>query len=118
MNRAGDRGAGTVLVLAVCAGLVALGAGLGVLGQAAVARHRAEAAADLAALAAADVLLGRAAGDACARAEGTAAANRATLASCEVGSGSTVAVVVRVRPAGAAALLGPATGRARAGPAP
>lgn len=111
-GRPPDAGAGTVLVLAVCAALIVVGAGLGVLGEAVVARHRAEAAADLAALAAADVLVGRALGDPCGRATRTAALNGARLRACAV-SGGTVEVVAEVR-----VTLGPARARARAGPAP
>jgi secretion/DNA translocation related TadE-like protein len=112
-----DRGAGTVLAVGLVAVVLVLAAALAVLTQAATARHRAEAAADLAALAAADALLGRADGDPCARAARTAAANGARLASCAPRAGAVVRVVVEVRPQGPAGALGPARAVARAGPA-
>lgn len=75
---------GVVLVLVV--------AGLH-LGAAAVAAHRARAAADLAALAGASALQdGR--GGACARAAAVVSSNGATLTACDVGSGDTVTVSV------------------------
>ncbi|GAA4782164.1 hypothetical protein GCM10023329_34910 [Streptomyces sanyensis] len=79
------------------------------LGQAAVARHRAAAAADLAALAAADHALGGPLA-ACGRARAVARAHRAELARCAV-SGELADVTAAVR-------LGPYTlrSRARAGP--
>ncbi|MGW2258975.1 Rv3654c family TadE-like protein [Streptomyces sp. NPDC001780] len=79
------------------------------LGQAIVARHRAGAAADLAALAAADrALLGPAA--ACREAADVAAAQGAEVVRCAV-SGETAEVAARVR----AGPYGPEV-RARAGP--
>ncbi|GAB7191613.1 hypothetical protein NUM3379_23210 [Kineococcus sp. NUM-3379] len=101
-----------VLVVVLLAGTVAA------LGSAAAARHRAEAAADLAALAAADVVLGRAAdaGGACGRAGRVATAHGALLTSCAVAPDGSVTVEVRCTPGGAPALLGPASASARAGP--
>lgn len=98
-------------------GLVTLFAGgVGVMaGSATLARHRAETAADFAALLAAiHVLEGGEA--ACARAAELAAANGGRLTQCEV-RGLTVTVAVEVRPVGLGRLGGPAVGRARAGPA-
>lgn len=112
-----DRGSGTVWVLALSAVLAVLGAAGLLVGVAAVTRHRAGTAADLAALAAA----GRAAvgyPDACAAAAAVARADGAVLESCEVGPGAVVAVGVRVP-----VRIGPfgtlsSRARARAGPAP
>jgi secretion/DNA translocation related TadE-like protein len=88
------------------------------LASAVVTRHRAQAAADLAALAAADVALGRRPGDPCALATAVAAANGGRLVSCTVEGGGDAVVGVEVRPPGAAAQLGTARVSARAGPAP
>ncbi len=84
------------------------------LGSAVVARHRAQAAADLAALAGAARLPSGAAA-ACARATAVARAMRADDVRCEVDGLDvvvTVAVAVRATPVGA----GPARAAARAGP--
>ncbi|NGN69167.1 flp pilus-assembly TadE/G-like family protein [Streptomyces sp. A7024] len=78
----------------MCAVFLAL---LGV-GQAVLARHRAGAAADLAALAAADTAL-RGPGTACAEARRVAAAQRTTLVRCAVtGEVSDVSVAARAGP--------------------
>lgn len=112
--RGDDRGSGTVLVLCVAALLAATGAVLAVLGAAAVARHRAASAADLAALAAADrAPEGEPA--ACAAAAGTARAVGAEVVSCGL-EGDVATVVVAVRAGGALRGLGPARATARAGP--
>ena len=113
----GDDGAGTVLVLAVVLSALLLAAAVAVLGTAVVARHRATGVADLAALAAADVILGRTAGEPCAAAASVAAAGGAALVRCAP-AGTEVVVEVRVDVGGALAGLGPARGAARAGPAP
>ncbi|MFF0434754.1 Rv3654c family TadE-like protein [Streptomyces sp. NPDC004327] len=82
-RRRADRGSATVFTaFAACALCVVFGAVLA-LGQAVTARHRAGAAADLAALAAADrALWGEA--DACAAAGRVAAAQGAALTRCRV----------------------------------
>ncbi|GAB3265335.1 Rv3654c family TadE-like protein [Kineosporia babensis] len=104
-----DRGSGTVLMLGL-AGVasmlmvVALG-----LGAAVTARHRAAAAADLAALAAID------SGEGCPAAGRIATANQAHLASCESAPDGTVVVSVTVKVAG---LGQDARSSARAGPGP
>jgi secretion/DNA translocation related TadE-like protein len=113
---AGDRGSGSIWVLAL--GLVVVLAGLVGMyrGSAVVGRHRAEAAADFAALAAAAKVL-EGGQVACASAGTVAAANGARLVSCAVdGSIATVTTAVALR----GVLPGDfvATGRARAGPAP
>jgi secretion/DNA translocation related TadE-like protein len=104
-------------VLALSGALAVLGAACVLVGAAVVTRHRATAAADLAALAAA----GRAVtGDPapCAAAADVARADGAFLTGCSVLDDGTVAVRVRV-----VARLGPAgpvaaEARARAGPVP
>ena len=112
-----EEGSGSVVVLAVAA--VAVGALLVVsaLGAAVVARHRAESAADLAALAGADVVLGRAPGDPCGRAAGVVAAHGAAVGGCAVAADGSVTVTATVALPGAFAGLGSARARARAGQA-
>lgn len=111
---AGDRGSATVWVLTVAA-VLALACGVGgSIGVAAWTRHRAEAAADAAALAgAARVAAGAAA--ACSAARTLAVRDVARLRSCTV-DGSDVLVQVDVRPPRWLAWAGVASGRARAGP--
>ncbi|MEJ5867503.1 Rv3654c family TadE-like protein [Pseudokineococcus sp. 5B2Z-1] len=115
--RRGDRGAGSVLVLGLLLVGVVLCTAAAALGQAVVARHRAAAAADLAALAGADVSLGRAvpAGGPCDAAARVAARGGARLVGCTTG-GLEVVVVVAVDVPGALGGLGPARASARAGP--
>ena len=111
-----DRGSATVLALAaVLIGLV-LATSSAALGAAVVARHRAEAAADLGALAAADVLLARATGSPCGAAAAVVRAHDAALISCTVDQGDAV-VRASVRPPGGVGSLGAAVAVARAGPA-
>lgn len=115
MRVRGDRGAAALLVLAVAALLALFGAVSSSVAAVGVARQRAAAVADLAALAgAAHALEGPAA--ACAWAGRTAARDAASLRTCRV-QGDVVTVVAEVRPPGRLGLLGNATGRARAGPA-
>lgn len=100
--------AGLALVLVSIATLVAT------LGAVAVARHRAAAAADLAALSAArHVLEGQPA--ACKAAARTAELQGALVVSCVL-LGLDAVVEVTVRPAGSLGSLGVGHGRARAGP--
>jgi len=112
-----DLGAGTVLLVAVVA--VVLSAATVALGLAAalVTRQRAEAAADLAALAGAQALVRG--GDACGTAGRVAAAGRARVVACEP-VGTTVHLVVEVRLPGVLGRLDmpPARARARAGVPP
>lgn len=110
-----DAGAASILVLAVLMVALVLAGGVGGLSGVVLARHRAAAAADLAALAGADVLAGRAPGDACAAADEVAGANGARLGSCAP-EGADLLVSALVVPPGPLAALGSATGRARAGP--
>ncbi len=115
MTGADERGSATVWMVALAGLLAAVGMAVVLVGAALVGRHRAGAAADLAALAGA----GRAAvGDpqACAAAARVATANGGMLDGCDVRPGAVVEVRVRVP-----VRLGPlgvlvATGRARAGP--
>lgn len=108
-----QRGAATVLVSGVLSLLLVVGAALGVVVAMVAAHRRAQATADLAALAAARAL--QSGQDPCRAAGVIATANGATVTDCDAG-GSTVEVVVLV--------LGPRwlgqradfTGRARAGP--
>ncbi|WP_258725966.1 Rv3654c family TadE-like protein [Cellulomonas sp. NS3] len=107
-------GSGTVLTLGVVAVAGVLLAVVALLAGAQGARGRAQAGADLAALAAAQHLLdhgGTDVSEACEVAEAAARRNDVRLSSCR-GAGSGVVVVTTVR----ASAAGPATARARAGP--
>ncbi|HEX6311480.1 MAG TPA: Rv3654c family TadE-like protein [Acidimicrobiia bacterium] len=102
----------TIVFIGIVVLGLALTAGAGRLGSALVARARADAAADAAALAAADMLaLGRGSEAAVAAAHDTAAANGAALVRCEC-AGRDALVVVEVAATGILAV--PAEGRARA----
>ncbi|GHE12142.1 Rv3654c family TadE-like protein [Klenkia taihuensis] len=113
----GERGSATVWTTALAAVLALVGAAVVLVGAAVVARHRAGAAADLAALAAAAQAV-RGDPGACATGAALAAANGAELVSCAVGPDAVVrvevSVPVRLGPLGLLA----AGGRARAGPVP
>jgi secretion/DNA translocation related TadE-like protein len=109
-----DRGSGTVLVLGLSL-LVVLSAAAGVVrGLAVIARHRAEAAADLAALAGAAAALDGP-GRACAEAGDIAVANGGRLRSCVVAGEVVEVQVARDLPLGRLGQWS-AVGRARAGP--
>jgi secretion/DNA translocation related TadE-like protein len=110
-----DDGSATVLLLALAAVVLLLGALTATLGAVAVARHRAASAADLAALAAADRAL-EGEGVACQAAARAAAAVSAGLEGCRL-IGLVADVVVGVRPPGALGSWGVARGHSRAGPA-
>ncbi|MFE4513967.1 Rv3654c family TadE-like protein [Kitasatospora sp. NPDC056783] len=117
-GRGPDAGSATVWLLALAMlGTSVFGATV-VVGSVVAARHRAESAADLAALAGAGrMLVDRDGG--CARAAGIAAAQGVGLVSCAVDrSADAVEVVAEVEVGGLPARLpvGPARGRARAGP--
>ncbi len=103
-----------MLVLALAALLVLVTLLLAGLGGVAVTRHRAAAAADLAALAGADVAL-QGADVACAAAAHAARRGAAQLAECRL-EGDVVEVAVLLRPGGALGRLGQARAVARAGP--
>ncbi len=116
-----DRGAGSVLVLVVSAVLVVGTVGVGVVGQVVAARHRVEAAADEAALAAAGAVRVHGPAAACGQAARVAGVQGATLGGCHVDEDGSVKVVVTSRLPDSVGLVGAAvgtvTGRARAGPA-
>ncbi|WP_371518096.1 Rv3654c family TadE-like protein [Kitasatospora sp. NBC_01300] len=117
-GRGPDAGSATVWLLALAMLGTAVFAGTIAVGAVVAARHRAESAADLAALAAADRLLLDPDGG-CGRAEGIAVAQGAGLVSCTVDrAGDAVEVVAEVTVGGLPARLplGPARARARAGP--
>ncbi|MET3921946.1 Rv3654c family TadE-like protein [Arthrobacter sp. UYEF20] len=110
-----ERGSGTVLALGL--GLVLITATVLILflAQSAVMASRAAAAADLAALAAADAVRGLTAGEPCAVASEVARRNNARVLSCSEGTGETVQVRTELN---AGTVFGAATGLARAGPPP
>jgi secretion/DNA translocation related TadE-like protein len=114
---ASGRGSATVWLLCCC-GVVSLTGGAGVvLGAGLVARHRAEAAADLSALAGAALVLDGRAGDACDQAARVARAQGSRLLSCRVSAASVTVVAATTVPDGLLRLP-PARARARAGAAP
>ena len=113
--RTSERGLGTILVLAVVTLLLAVLGGVLALGQTLIARHRAASAADLAALAAADRALEGSA-VACAAAAAIAAEHAAVLTTCRL-DGDIVDVTAAFPLPAALRAFGPATARARAGPA-
>ncbi|GAA1953646.1 hypothetical protein GCM10009798_11010 [Nocardioides panacihumi] len=108
-----DRGSAVPFAVA-CLGLVLLlGAALGVVGAMVVDHRRAQAAADLAALAGASALGDG--GDGCGAAARIAAGNGASLADC-VAEGADLRVTVVVRGPGWLGAHGDLTAQARAGP--
>ena len=113
-RRARDRGAATVFVLAIGCVVVWMGAAFAIVGTARVARHQAQVAADLGALAgAAHAVEGP--GVACAVAARYVEANAGVMTSCAVEG---LDIVIRVEVA-LTAMPGPtrhAYGAARAGP--
>ncbi|PUA82830.1 Rv3654c family TadE-like protein [Nocardioides currus] len=114
MTRADERGAATLVVLAVTGVLMFVGLGLAGVAAIVATQRSAQAAADLAALAGATAAVTGA--DACAAADGIATANGSMLTSCEP-AGAIVTVGVT---APGPTLLGrryDVTAQARAGPA-
>jgi secretion/DNA translocation related TadE-like protein len=110
-----DDGSASIIAVAVGLVTVLLAAAFADAGAAIVARHRAQAAADLSALAgAAHAIEGPSV--ACAAAATEATANGARVLHCGL-DGWDVIVTVEVRPFGPAAAFGSATASARAGPA-
>ena len=109
-----ERGAGTVLALALGGVVMALLLGLLLVAQAAVMASRAASAADLAALAAADAARGLIPGEPCAVAAGVAGRHDAKITACTV-AGDVVEVGTELPHS---FQWGVATGRARAGPPP
>jgi secretion/DNA translocation related TadE-like protein len=111
----GDRGSATVLVLAFGLVVVLIGAAFAQVGAAVVARHRAQVAADLGALAgAAWAPAGRSA--ACSRAAELVSANGAALEACAL-NGLDVTITATVAFAGTDLIAQRARSSARAGPA-
>lgn len=117
MNSRGDRsdrGSASVWAVGALAALLAVVVAVVHLGGVAVARHQAESAADLAALAGAGrVVAGEPA--ACERAGEITGRMRVRIDSCRV-QGWDVLLEVSARPAGPVGRFGAATARARAGP--
>ncbi|MDQ6649249.1 MAG: flp pilus-assembly TadE/G-like family protein [Actinomycetota bacterium] len=110
----GERGSATVWLLSVTM-LVSMLTGVVLLvGAAAVIRHRVEAAADLAALAAAERAIGGPQA-ACTAAGRVAVEAGAVLVRCSV-IGAVSEVTAARRPPGILGLAGPVTARSRAGP--
>ncbi|MGG5170741.1 Rv3654c family TadE-like protein [Pseudarthrobacter sp. J1738] len=112
-----ERGAGTVLSVTLCLVLLLLLGGILMFSQAASSAVRAAKAADLAALAAADVARGLASGEPCEVAREVVDKQRATLASCEV-LGPEADMVIVTATVHIVLGLGDATGRSKAGPPP
>jgi secretion/DNA translocation related TadE-like protein len=110
-----ERGSATVWVLAAGLLTISVATVSAASGAAVVARHRAQVAADLGALAAATrVFEGQ--GPACAWGGEIVTRNGARLIGCDV-DGFDVVVTVSATPSGFAAAAGPARASARAGPA-
>lgn len=108
-----DRGAASLLVVAMASVLLLLGAALGVVGALVVAHRTAQSAADLGSLAGAEA---RQRGeDGCAAAARIAEANGAVLAGCRI-SGDDVLVTVQVGGPRWLGQSGDLLARARAGP--
>ncbi|WP_193611101.1 Rv3654c family TadE-like protein [Nocardioides lijunqiniae] len=113
--RRGEGGAATLFAVSCLAVLLMLGAALGVVAAVVVAHRQAQAAADLSALAGAEVLgRGR---DPCAAAAQVAAANGARLAACTVTGRDVLVEVVVAGPHWLGQQADPSA-RARAGPTP
>jgi secretion/DNA translocation related TadE-like protein len=109
-----EQGSATVLAAAVTAALLVSAVAFIALGQASAARHRAQGAADAAALAgAAKVLFGE--GEACAAAQEMVERSEAEFQGCEVNE-LEVTVHVDETPNGLPAAFGPARAVSRAGP--
>ncbi|WP_120521861.1 Rv3654c family TadE-like protein [Arthrobacter celericrescens] len=113
--RPSERGSGTILAAGLGLLVISLLTAALLLAQAGVHAQRAAAAADLAALAAADVARGLKPGDPCTVAAETARQNNASLTSCLLAGGGIVEVRTRLMQG---SFLGSATGRSRAGPPP
>ncbi|WP_344306677.1 Rv3654c family TadE-like protein [Fodinicola feengrottensis] len=109
-----DDGSASIWLLAIGLAIVLLGAGLATAGAASVTRHRAEAAADLAALAAADQVPAGPA-TACRRAQLVATANSAHVTACRLDDFDAIVTVTVPMPV-PFTYLGTATAASRAGP--
>lgn len=113
--RGSELGSGTVLAMALGLLVITVTLWIVLLGQSMVMAFRAAAAADLAALAAADAARGITAGEPCRIADEVARRNGARLLSCSEGAGGTVLVRTGIS---MGTVPGTATGSARAGPPP
>jgi secretion/DNA translocation related TadE-like protein len=113
----GERGSATVWVLALSGVVAVVGVAAVLVGVAVGVRHRAAAAADFAALAAASQAVQGLAGG-CSRAAEIAAANGAELTNCTIGPEGVAQVAVSVPVELGRLGRHAATARARAGPAP
>ncbi|MGV0744209.1 Rv3654c family TadE-like protein [Mycolicibacterium sp. XJ870] len=111
----GDRGSASLLAAAMIAILLIFTACAAYLGAAVIARHRAQAAADLAALGAAGAVASGPDG-ACAQATRIASAMRASVTACRI-DGLDVVLDVQVAVDLGRWGVGPAKAAARAGPA-
>jgi secretion/DNA translocation related TadE-like protein len=111
----GERGSATVVGVGAVLALLTVFALAVHLGSAVITRHRAEAAADLAALAAAATTVGGTP-QACARAQRVADRMATRITSCDV-HGWEVSVQVEASPPGPLGRFGTARATARAGPA-
>ncbi|MGC9668198.1 Rv3654c family TadE-like protein [Planosporangium sp. 12N6] len=109
-----ERGSASLWVLGVGLAVLTFAGAVAAVGSVLVADHRAEAAADLGALAGA-ARAGEGRSAACDRAGQVAAANGARLMECRL-DGLDVVVDVEVEPAGVGRPVGPGRARARAGP--
>jgi secretion/DNA translocation related TadE-like protein len=111
-----ERGAATVLLLAVVVVALVLATGAVALARAAHARGTAQAAADLAAIAAAEAAQRPVGGDPCGVAVEVATANGATTATCTLEPGGFVSVTTSVVVVPLAGWRTTATAGSRAGP--
>ena len=114
-RRGDELGSGTVLAVGLGLLLILLISVAMLLAQAGVHAQRAAAAADLAALAAADAARGLSPGEPCSVAADTASRHNASLSSCVLEGGGIVEVRTRLHQE---TVLGAATGHSRAGPPP
>jgi secretion/DNA translocation related TadE-like protein len=112
-----ERGSATVWVLTLSGVVALVGLAAVLVGVAVGARHRAAAAADFAALAAATQAV-QGLADGCSRAAEIAAANGAELTACTIGPDGVAQVAVSVPVELGRLGSHSATARARAGPAP
>jgi secretion/DNA translocation related TadE-like protein len=112
---ASDRGSASLWVLGVGLAVLLFAGAVAAAGSVLVAKHRAQAAADLGALAGA-VRAVEGPDVTCARVREIVESNRASLVECRV-DGFDVIVGAEVEPAGVGRAIGPALARARAGPA-
>jgi secretion/DNA translocation related TadE-like protein len=110
-----DRGSASLWVLGVGLAVLLFAGAVAAAGSVLVAKHRAQAAADLGALAGA-VRAAEGPDVTCARVRQIVENNRASLVECRV-DGLDVIVGAEVEPAGVGRAIGPALARARAGPA-